>query len=94
MLRIRYKIHPEISTEQYGFMKNKGTKNNIFVLRIQMQQTMYLCFIDWKKAFDSVNHKKLLQLLNKIAINSKDLRFIQALYCIMNKLLMVKLVLT
>ena len=81
MLRIRYKIHPEISTEQYGFMKNNGTKNTIFVLRIQMQQTMYLCFINWKKAFDSVNHKKLLQLLNKIAINSKDLRLIQALYC-------------
>ena len=47
-------------------MKDKGTKNVIFVFRIlgeraiQMQQTMYLCFIDWKKAFDSVNHEKLL----------------------------------
>ena len=65
MLRIRNKIHPEISTEQYGYMKDKGTKNAIFVVRmlseraIQMQQTMYLCFIDWKKAFDSVNHEKL-----------------------------------
>ena len=45
-----------------------------------MQQTMYLCFIDWKKAFDGVNHEKLLQLLNKIAIDNKDLRLIQALY--------------
>ena len=66
-------------------MKDKGTKNVIFVFRIlseraiQMQQTMYLCFIDWKKAFDSVNHEKLLQLLNKIGIDSKDLRLIQAL---------------
>ena len=32
MLRIRNKIHLEISTEQYGFMKDKGTKNAIFVL--------------------------------------------------------------
>ena len=46
--RIRNKIHPEISTEQYGFMNDKETKNAIFVLRmlseraIQMQQTMYL----------------------------------------------------
>ena len=47
---------------------------------IQMQQTMYLCFIDWKKTFDSVNHEKNLQLLNKIGIDSKDLRLIQALY--------------
>ena len=86
MLRIRNKMHPEISTEQYGFMKDKRIKNAIFVLRmlseraIQMQQKMHLCFIDWKKAFDSVNHEKLLQLLNKIGIDSKDLRLIQALY--------------
>ena len=45
-----------------------------------MQQTMYLCFIDWKKAFDSVNHEKLLQLLNKVGIDSKDLGLIQALH--------------
>ena len=87
MLRIRNKILPEISTEQYGFMKDKGTKNAIFVLlmlsepAIQTQQTMYLYFIDWKKAFDSVNHEKLLQLLNKIGIDNKDLRLILALYC-------------
>ena len=86
MLRIRNKIHPKISTKQYGFMKDKETKNAIFVLcmlskrAIQMPQTMYRCFIDWKKAFDSVNHEKLLQLLNKIGIDSKDLRLIQALY--------------
>ena len=86
MLRIRNKIHPEISTEQHGFMKDKETKNAIFVLcmlseqAIQMQQTIYLCFIEWKKAFDSVNYKKLLQLLNKIIIDSKDFRLIQALY--------------
>ena len=86
MRRIKNKIHPEIYTDQYGFMKDKGIKNAIFVVRmlseraIQMQQTMYLCFIDSKKAFDSVNYEKLLQLLNKIGIDSKDLRLIQALY--------------
>ena len=86
MLRIRNKIHPEICTKQCGFMKDKGTKNAIFVLRmlseraIQMQQTRHLCFIDWKKTFDSVNHEKLLQLLNKVGIDSKDLRLIQALH--------------
>ena len=86
MLRIRNKIHLKISTEQYRFMNKKGAKNAMFVLRmlskpaIQMQQTMYLCSINWKKAFDCVNHLKLLQLLNKIGIDYKDLRLIQALY--------------
>ena len=45
-----------------------------------MQQTMYLCFIDWNKAFDRVNDEKILQFLNKIGIDCKDLRLIQALY--------------
>ena len=45
-----------------------------------MQQTIYLCFIDRKKGFDGLNHEKLFQLLNKIGIDSKDLRLIQALY--------------
>ena len=32
-----------------------------------------------EKAFDYVNYEKLLQVLNKIGIDSKDLRLIQAL---------------
>ena len=41
---------------------------------------MYLSFVDRKKAFDPANHERLLQLLNKIGIDSKDVRLIQALY--------------
>ena len=67
-------------------MKDKGTKKSIFVLRmlservIQMLQTMYFCFVDCKNALDGVNHERLFQLLNKIGIDSKDHRLIQALY--------------
>src|SRR5215469_411026 len=33
LARIRNKIRPQISEEQYGFVKGKGTRNAIFALR-------------------------------------------------------------
>ena len=33
LIRIRNKIRPQISGEQYGFVKGKGTRNAIFALR-------------------------------------------------------------
>ena len=36
--RIRNKILPEISNEQCGFMKGKGTRNAIFILRSLMER--------------------------------------------------------
>src|SRR5215469_3776404 len=47
--RIRNKIRPQISKEQYGFVKGKGTRNSIFVLRnlaektLKVNQDLYLC---------------------------------------------------
>ena len=34
MTRVRNKINPEISEEQFGFCNGKGTRNAIFVARI------------------------------------------------------------
>ena len=51
-------------------MKGKGTSNAIFLLRmigetaIEMQKDIFLCFIDYGKAFDTVRHKDLLSVLN------------------------------
>ena len=42
MLRIRNKIHLEISTEQCGFMKDKGTKNAIFVLHMLSERAIQM----------------------------------------------------
>ena len=51
LTRIRNKIRPQISEEQYGFVKGKGTRNSIFALRILAEkalvvnQDLYLCFV-------------------------------------------------
>jgi len=84
--RIRRKILPQIPTYQYVFMPDKGIRNTIFVLRvlcersIEHQQEVFLCFIDYQKAFDKVRHSQLLTILKRIGIDGKDFRIICNLY--------------
>ena len=40
MMRMKNKITPEIAKEQYGFMKDKGTRNAIFILRMLIESTI------------------------------------------------------
>jgi len=84
--RIRRKILPEIPQTQFGFMKDRGTRNAIFVMRmleeraIEHQQDIFLCFIDYQKAFDKVRHTELFKMLAKIQLDDKDFRVIRAVY--------------
>ena len=63
--RIRTKTETEISDEQAGSRRGRGTRDQITNLRILMQkarehqQPLYACFIDFKKAFDSISHERL-----------------------------------
>ena len=86
MRRMRSRIRPEISDEQCGFVEGKGTSNAIYILRtliersIEVKTDLYLCFIDYTKAFDNVNHQELSKMLESLNIDSKDLRVIQNIY--------------
>ena len=57
MNRTRSRIRPEIRKDQCGFVQDAGTRNAIFIVRmiselaIEMQKDLYLCFIDYTKAF-------------------------------------------
>src|SRR5215469_16802442 len=86
LTRIINKIRPQISEEQYKFVKGKGTRNAIFVLRnlaekvLEVNQDLYLCFVDYEKAFDKVKHEGLMKMLERLEIDEKDLRIIKKLY--------------
>ena len=41
---------------------------------------MYICFIDYTKAFDRVKHFKMIERLSKSGIDNKDLQIISKLY--------------
>jgi hypothetical protein len=57
---IEEKIDSEVSEEQAGFRKGRGTRDQLFNIRQLMEKCrefchpLFLCFIDYKKAFDSV----------------------------------------
>ncbi|GFO02811.1 retrovirus-related pol polyprotein from type-1 retrotransposable element r2 [Plakobranchus ocellatus] len=86
MLRIRNKIKPEIAEEQCGFVEDKGTSNAIYILRtfieraLEVQKDVYLCFIDYTKAFDRICHDEIITELKQLKIDGKDLRIIKTMY--------------
>ena len=86
MMRVRNKILPEIAEEQCGFIEGKGTINAIYMLRaiieraLEVQKDLYLCFIDYTKAFDRVQHDNIINILENLHIDGKDLRIIKNMY--------------
>ena len=68
----------EIAPIQYGFMPDKETGNAIFVLRrlversFEEQRDVYTCFIDYSKAFDTVKHESLVELLQSLDVEVRD----------------------
>ena len=44
------------------------------------QKNLYICFIDYVKAFDFVKHDKLLELIQGLDIDGKDLRLKRNMY--------------
>ena len=63
--------HPDI---QAGFRKGRGTRDQIGNIRWVMekarefQKNIYFCFIDYGKAFDCVDHKKLRKIFQEMGI--------------------------
>ena len=47
---------------------------------VEVNQDLYLCFVDNIKAFDRVKHETLMSILADLDIFDKDLRLIQSLY--------------
>ncbi|GFS05027.1 endonuclease-reverse transcriptase [Elysia marginata] len=86
MNRIKSKIRLEITESHFGFVPDKGTRNAIFILSllmkkaVEVQHEVYLCFIDYSKAFDKVKHSELFGILDQLNIDGKDLRILRNLY--------------
>ena len=45
-----------------------------------MQRDVFICYIDYVKAFDNVQHKHLFKILEGLNINVKGLELIKSLY--------------
>ena len=63
--RLQQYVNCEIPDVQAGFRKGRGIRDHIAYIRWiiekgrEFQKNIYFCFIDYAKAFDCVDHKKL-----------------------------------
>ena len=73
-VRLQQYVNRELPDIQAGFRKGRGTRHQsanihwIMEKASEFQKNIYFCFIDYAKAFDSVNHNKLWKILKEIGI--------------------------
>ena len=72
---------------QIGFLPNNRTADHVFTLRTLIDkyvhnhnEKIYACFVDFKKAFDSVWHDGLLNKLLQIDVGGSFYNLIKSLY--------------
>ena len=72
--RLQKYMNHEIPDVQAGFRKGTGTRDQIanicWIIKKAraFQKNIYFCFIDYAKAFDCVDHKKLWKILKEMGI--------------------------
>ena len=72
--RLQQYMNHELPDVQAGFRKGRGPRDQIANMRWiierarQFQKSIYICFIDYAKAFDSVDLDKVLKILKEMGI--------------------------
>lgn len=75
-----------LGEEQAGFRKGYSTTDNIFVLhsiihrQLSRHRKLYAAFIDFRKAFDSINRDVLWRILAAYGMEGRLLRMLKAVY--------------
>ena len=72
--RLQQCVNRELPDVQDGFRKGRGARDQIanicwiMAKAREFQKSIYFCFIDYAKAFDCVDHKKLWKILKELGI--------------------------
>ena len=72
--RLQQYMNCELPDVQAGFRKGRGTRDQIANIHWinekaqEFQKNIYFCFIDYARAFDCVDHKKLWKILQEMGI--------------------------
>ena len=84
--RMKGKIEAELDDAQSGFHQGKGRREGLLNLRLicerhlEVQKDVYICFLDYEKAFDRVRHEPLMQCQSEIGVDGKYIKIIRNLY--------------
>ena len=84
--RLRDAIDIKLRDEQAGFRPNRSCADQIATLRIIIEQSiewkspLYIGFVDYEKAFDSIDRETLWKLMRHYGIPQKIINLIKATY--------------
>ena len=84
--RLQQYVNHELPDVQAEFRKGRGTRDQvadtcwIIEKAREIQKNIYFCFIDYAKAFDSVDHNKLWEILKEMGIPDHLICLLRNLY--------------
>ena len=84
--RMKAAVDPLLRDQQAGFRSNRSCTDQIASLRIIVEQSiewnssLYINFIDYEKAFDSVDRETLWKLMRHYGIPEKIISLVQNIY--------------
>ena len=84
--RMREAVDPKLRDQQAGFRRNRSCADKIATLRIIVEQLLewnfplYISFIDYEKAFDSVDRETMRMLLRHCRVPEKIISLIRCTF--------------
>ena len=84
--RLQQYVNCELPDAQAGFRKGRGMRDQIpnshWIIEKarEFQKNIYICFIDWVKVFDCVDHNKLWKILKEMGISDHFTCLLRNLY--------------
>ena len=84
--RLANQHESHIRATQYGFRAKRGTMHPLFILRRAMgwsemtHTPLHFLLLDWKQAFDSIDHNSMITALRRFGISERALNIISAIY--------------
>ena len=82
--RLQQCVNHELPDVQAGFRKGRGTRDQIanihWIIKKAREFQKNICFIDYTKAFDCVDHNKLWKILQQMGIPVHLTCFLRNLY--------------
>ena len=83
--RIKVAVDEALRYEQAGFRKDRSCIDQIATLRIIVEQTiesspLYLLFVDFEKAFDSLDREVMWRILRHYGIPNKIINMLKVQY--------------
>ena len=84
--RLRPHLERELPPEQAGFRRGRGTRDHIANIRqiiskcMEYRREVYLCFIDYAKAFDCVRYGPLWNALLSLGVPNHLVQLVKNLY--------------